>query len=184
VYRLVAGTLGTLGLVLLAVVALAWQWAAEHPAWALAIGSALVGASVYGMRLQRAQREALQNDAHVPSMSPLEYEQFVARELERAGWKVKHCGAAGDQGCDVLGYRDGFRLVVQVKLYRKPVNNAAIQEVVAARRHYRAHLMAVVAPAGFTPSAVALARSNGVHLLHHAELPALAARAKVIASPP
>jgi restriction system protein len=179
VFRLVTQALGTLGLVLLAVLALLWQWAAEHPGWALAIGCGLVWLSVYGVRLQRAQRLAMQNDAHVPSMSPLEYERFVARELERAGWRVKHCGAAGDQGCDVLGYRDGFRLVVQVKLYRKPVSNSAIQEVVAARRHYRAHLMAVVAPAGFTPSALALARSNGVHLLHHSELPQLQRLARI-----
>jgi restriction system protein len=179
VFRLVTQALGTIGLVLLAVLALVWQWAAEHPGWALVIGSALIWLSVYGARLQRAQREALQNDAHVPSMSPLEYEQFVARELERAGWKVKHCGAAGDQGCDVLAYRDGFRLVVQCKLYRGRVGNAAVQEIVGARRHYRAHLMAVVAPAGFTPSALALARSNGVHLLHHAQIAGLAKAARV-----
>jgi restriction system protein len=179
VFRLVTQALGTIGLVLLAVLALVWQWAAEHPGWALVIGSALIWLSVYGARLQRAQRLALQNDAHVPSMSPLEYEQFVARELERAGWKVKHIGTQGDQGCDVLAYRAGFRLVVQCKLYRARVGNAAVQEIVGARRHYRAHLMAVVAPAGFTPSAQALARSNGVHLLHHAQIAGLAKAARV-----
>jgi hypothetical protein len=39
--------------------------------------------------------------------------------------------------------------------------------------------MAVVAPAGFTPSALALARSNGVHLLHHAQIAGLAKAARV-----
>jgi restriction system protein len=179
VYRLVASTLGTLGLLLLALIGMVWQFVDEHPGWALVIGAALVAVSVYGMRLQRAQRLAMQNDAHVPSMSPLEYEQFVARELERAGWKVKHIGTQGDQGCDVLAYRAGFRLVVQCKLYRGRVGNAAVQEITAARRHYRAHLMAVVAPAGFTPSALALARSNGVHLLHHSELPQLQRLARI-----
>jgi HJR/Mrr/RecB family endonuclease len=179
VFRLVTQAISALGLVLLAVVALVWQWAAEHPALAIALGCGLVGVSVYGMRLQRAQRLAIQNDAHVPSMSPLEYEQYVARLLKEAGWQVKHCGAAGDQGCDVLAYRDGFRLVVQCKLYRGRVGNAAVQEIVGARRHYRAHLMAVVAPAGFTPSALALARSNGVHLLHHAQIAGLAKAARV-----
>jgi HJR/Mrr/RecB family endonuclease len=179
VFRLVTQALGALGLLLLAALALLWQWAAEHPLWALALGAGLVWLSAYGMRLQRAQREALQNDAHVPSMSPLEYERFVARELERAGWKVKHCGAAGDQGCDVLGYRDGFRLVVQVKLYRKPVGVSAVQEVVGSRRAYKAQLSAVVAPSGYTSAAQRLARVNDCLLLHHSQIADVARLAKI-----
>ena len=118
-------------------------------------------------------------DEHVPSMSPREYEQFVARLLERAGWKVTHSGRVGDQGCDVVAELRGFRAVVQCKLLRKPCGNAAVQQVAASRAHYGAQVMAVVCPAGFTASAMILAASNGVHLMHHSSLPNLAQAARI-----
>jgi HJR/Mrr/RecB family endonuclease len=116
----------------------------------------------------------------VPSMSPIEYERFVGRLLQRAGWTVKQCGRAGDQGCDVVAELRGLRAVVQCKLYRgKRCGNAAVQQIVAARRHYGAHLMVVVCPAGFTPAAQALAASNGVHLMDHAGLVGLERAARI-----
>jgi HJR/Mrr/RecB family endonuclease len=170
VFRLVTQALGTIGLVLLAVIALVWQWAAEHPLWALVIGAGLVWLSAYGMRLQRAQRLAIQNDAHVPSMSPLEYEQFVARELERAGWRVKHIGTQGDQGCDVLARMRGVVVAVQAKKWNQRVGNSAVQEVVAAKAMYSAHACIVVAPFGYTTSARKLAEKNRCLLLRHSDL--------------
>lgn len=132
---------------------------------------------------QRAAAAAVgerMRDEHVPDMSPREYEQFAARLLEQAGWRVLHCGQAGDQGCDVLAELRGFKAVVQCKLYRtQRCGNAAVQQVVGARRHYGAQVMAVVAPSGFTRSAVALAATNGVHLMHHTALPGLASAARI-----
>jgi HJR/Mrr/RecB family endonuclease len=54
-----------------------------------------------------------------------------------------------------------------------------VQEAVGARLHYHAQIMVVVAPNGFTRSAVELARSNGVHLLHHSEIATLEARSRI-----
>ena len=178
-FRLIGQAFAWLLLLAVAAVALLWQWAVEHPAGAVAAFSAVVWYCVWAWRLERAKRLERLADAHVPDMSPFEYEQFAARLLERAGWSVRHCGGVGDQGADLLAELRGFRLVVQCKLYRKAVGNAAVQEVVGARRHYGAQLMAVVAPAGFTPSAQALAASNGVHLLHHSALATLEAAARV-----
>jgi HJR/Mrr/RecB family endonuclease len=182
-YGLVTRALGTLFMVLLAAVALLWQWASENP-WlaAFAIPSVLVAAYALGrMELDRRQAitDARLRDEHVPSMSPREYEQFTARQLERAGWKVLHVGKTGDQGCDVLAELRGFKAVLQCKLYRKRAGNDAVQQAVAARRHYSAQIVAVVAPAGFTRSAVELAESNGVHLLHHTALAGLERAARI-----
>ena len=102
----------------------------------------------------------------------------AARQLERAGWKVLHCGKNGDQGCDVLAELRGFRAVVQCKLYRKRCGDEAVQQVAGARRHYNAHVMAVVCPADFTAAAQQLAASNGVHLLHHSALATLEGAAR------
>jgi len=172
-----------LAMVVLAIVALVWQWADQHPLLALFV----IPSTLYGLyrlgKHEQAKRQAILDarlrDEHVPSMSPLEYEQFVARQLERAGWTVKHCGRQGDQGADVVADLRGFRAVVQVKLYRKRCGNDAVQQISAARRHYDAQIMVVVCPAGFTPSAVALASSNGVHLMDHSALASLATAARI-----
>jgi HJR/Mrr/RecB family endonuclease len=164
----------------LAVIALLWQWAAVHPLMALfAIPSMLAVLYLIGLQVQAqemAELDAKTRDAHVPSMSPTEYERFVARLLKRAGWSVQHIGRTGDQGCDVLAEIRGFRAVVQVTKAR--AGNAKVQQVVGARQHYGAQIMVVVA-LGFTPSARQLAASNGVHLMFHGELSSLQQRARI-----
>jgi HJR/Mrr/RecB family endonuclease len=160
-----------------------WHVATTYPVQFWLFGPLLLAGAVHlELRDRRLKREALDLrllDEHVPSMSPIEYEQFTARQLERAGWKVLHCGRPGDQGCDVLAELRGFKAVVQCKLYRAKVGNDAVQQVVATRRHYGAQIMVVVAPCGFTTSAQALAASNGVHLLHHSALSALERAARI-----
>ena len=183
VFSLVSRALGMVAMVALAAVALLWQWSAESPRLALIVIPAVIGGLWWLGKREREKQQAVLDahlrDEHVPDMSPREYELFTARQLERAGWKVTHCGRAGDQGCDVVAELRGFRAVVQVKLYRTKVSNSAVQEVVATRRHHDAQIMAVVAPAGFTRSAEQLAASNGVHLLHHSALVGLERAARI-----
>ena len=105
-----------------------------------------------------------------PLMQPGDYERHCAMLLRMSGWDTRVTGASGDQGTDVLARRGSRTLVVQCKLYRRPVGNGAVQEVAAARLHQRADLAAVVSNAPFTAAARQLARSTGVHLLHHEQL--------------
>ncbi len=178
-FRMAGQALGWLFLIAFAGVALLWQWAAENPLLA-AVAAVLIAAYVaYAVHLDRVKRAERLVDAHVPDMSPVEYEQFVARLLKLAGWSVEHVGRQGDQGADVIGELRGFKAVFQVKLYRKRAGNDSVQQAVAARRHYGAQIVVVVAPNGFTPSAQALAASNGVHLLHHSALTTLEGAARI-----
>jgi restriction system protein len=105
-----------------------------------------------------------------PRMNPIDYERHCAMLLRSSGWTAQVTVASGDQGADVLARRGGKLLVVQCKLYRNAVGNAAVQQVSAARLHQRAQFAAVVSNARFTAAARQLARTNGVHLLHHEEL--------------
>ena len=107
------------------------------------------------------------------TLDPFEYERYCARQLERAGWTARVTKAAGDQGADVVAEKDGRRLVVQCKLYSKPVGNKAVQEAFAAKGFEQADGAAVVTNAGYTPAARRLAASNRVLLLHHDDLPTL-----------
>ena len=108
------------------------------------------------------------------SLTPLEYEQHCAAILSRFGWSVRTTPATGDHGADVIAEKNGRRLVVQCKLYAKPVGNKAVQEAYSARPLYNGDHACVVAPAGFTAQAERAAHSLSVRLLHHDDLGALA----------
>jgi len=182
-YSLMSRALGVLVVVALVILVMLGQWAVDNPVRAAVIIPG-VGYGIYLMsRVYKMEREAVQDarlrEEHVPSMSPIEYELFAARQLERAGWTVLHCGAPGDQGCDVLAELRGFRAVVQVKKYSSRAGNEAVQQAAGARGFYKAQVMVVVAPNGFTRAAQALAASCGVHLLHHNALHTLERAARI-----
>lgn len=103
-------------------------------------------------------------------MEPLDYERYCAQILQRAGWQTYVTPTGSDQGADIIATRRQVRLVVQCKLYSRPVGNKAVQEVFTACKYQRAQLAAVVSNAGYTRHARQLAASTGVYLLHHRQL--------------
>lgn len=108
---------------------------------------------------------------------PYEYERAVAESLAALGWLTNTTSGSGDQGADVVAEKVGVRLVIQTKLYSKPVGNKAVQEIHAAKGFYGAHFAAVVTNSTYTKSARKLADNLGVILLHHDELSVLDALA-------
>jgi restriction system protein len=105
-----------------------------------------------------------------PKMDPYDYEIFCANEFKRSGWDAQETKASSDQGVDVVANRDGLKLVAQCKKFAKPVGNSAVQEIVAGMKYYDAALGVVIAPNGYTPSAVKLASANDIQLIHHTEI--------------
>lgn len=103
-------------------------------------------------------------------MSPLEFENWCTKIISSNGWVATTTKATGDQGADVVAEKGRTRLVLQCKLYSSPVGNKAVQEAFAAQKHYMANASAVVTNATFTPSAVSLAATTGVQLLHYTDL--------------
>lgn len=171
--RLLAGGVRIIAIALAFLVMLA----VTHPWYALGAAGAIaffVAAYFHGRTLER--KRGLATDVRL--LSPIEYEQFCAETLRAAGWSVKTTSLQ-DQGVDVIAELRGVRAVIQCKKYRSRVGNAAVQQVVAGKRHYRAVVAAVVAPAGYTRAAEALARSNGVMLLHHEDLAKLERLARI-----
>jgi hypothetical protein len=104
------------------------------------------------------------------AMAPADYEHFCADQIRQGGWSAKVTKASGDQGVDVVAEKAGVRVVLQCKLYGQAVGNKAVQEVFAAKIYERAHHAAVITNARYTASAKKLAATNGVFLLHHADL--------------
>jgi HJR/Mrr/RecB family endonuclease len=171
-FRLVSGAFGIVAVALLWVATLAaeYPWQSALVAW---IGFVLARQFV----VERQQRIILSLD--IASMSPVDYEMHCAEVLRAAGWSVRRIGAGGDQGVDVLAVLRGTRAAIQCKKYTRAAGNAAVQQVVAGKRHHGAQIAVVVCPVGYTRSAKKLADSNGVLLLSHADLSQLAALARV-----
>ena len=169
--RLIAGAFQILGMALMLLVVLA----AEYPYLAACVAAVLVVLYFHGCDLQRSRVSSLD----FRTMSPVEYEQHCAAMLRAAGWSVRTIGAVGDQGVDVLADLRGTRAAIQCKKYRQRAGNAAVQQVVAGKRHYGAQIAVVVAPVGFTRSAHELAASNAVILLSHDDLSKLETIARV-----
>ena len=134
----------------------------------LLIGSVVAFASVAWYVRNRpttpaAKELALRFEA-VRSMTGAQFENFTADLFRAMGHQAVVLGGAGDQGVDVIVNRRGERVAVQCKNHRKPVGNRPVQEVYAGARHHRCVEACVVAPAGYTRGAIALASSTGVSL--------------------
>jgi len=119
----------------------------------------------------KSRANAIETDlSFAKNMMPQDFERWCTKAISSNGWSASITKATGDQGADVIAEKDGTRLVFQCKLYNTPVGNKAVQEAFAAQHHYRAKASAVVTNAAFTPSAIALAATTGVLLLHYSDL--------------
>ncbi|MDI2090468.1 restriction endonuclease [Commensalibacter oyaizuii] len=116
---------------------------------------------------QKVKSKNKQRHIYSPKMKPLDYEAYCADLLCQIGWDAQVTTASGDQGADVIAMKNDVILILQCKLYSKPVGNKAVQEVNAAKSFYHAHYTAVVSNAPYTTSARQLASSTHVALLHH-----------------
>ena len=105
-----------------------------------------------------------------PEMTPAEFEVFCAEQLRNCGWEVQVTPLCKDQGVDVIAVKNGIRVVLQCKLYSKPVGNKAVQEIAAGKIHQQAVYGAVVTNSTFTSSAKQPASTTGIRLLHHTDL--------------
>jgi hypothetical protein len=84
------------------------------------------------------EQEVVENPAFQTfssDMTPNEFETFCAEELKRIGWNARVTMQSRDQGVDVVAEKNGVRVVIQCKLYARPVGNKAVQEAAAARAH-------------------------------------------------
>lgn len=106
----------------------------------------------------------------VDAMNPFNFELLLGMIYETQGFRVIETPKTGDQGADVIIEKAGEITVIQAKLYSDSVGNKSVQEVIAARGHFRCHAAKVVANRNFTRSAQQLAESSDVQLIGREEL--------------
>lgn len=100
----------------------------------------------------------------IDKLSGREFELYLEKLFMGLGWFAKVTPASGDQGADLILMKFGKRTVVQAKHYKKPVDNKAVQQVVAAKAYYGCTTAMVVTNNYFTESAKRLATANKVDL--------------------
>jgi restriction system protein len=139
---------------------------------ALGIGITVVIALMSWTRRGRTRLARYRDMEGVDDMTGEEFEDWLAVLFRRAGWRVRHTGASGDFGADLIISRDGEEWVVQAKRQARPVGVAAVQQAAAARPHYDADGAMVVTNATFTAQARSLAASADVVLWDHDDIAA------------
>ncbi len=95
-----------------------------------------------------------------------EFEEYVANLYKKLGYKIEEVTKkSGDQGADVIAWKNKEKYVIQAKFYNSPVGNKAVQEVVASLGMYKANKGIVVTNNTFTISAIELAKANNIELI-------------------
>lgn len=94
------------------------------------------------------------------------FETYIAKLYCKLGYTIEEVTKkSGDQGADVIAYKDNIKYVIQAKFYSNPVGNKAVQEVVASIGMYNANKGIVVTNSTFTLSAIELANANNIELV-------------------
>lgn len=99
------------------------------------------------------------------NMEGHEFEHFCAELLEKNGFAdVSVTKGSGDQGVDIIAYRDDVKYGIQCKCYTQDIGNKAVQEVFAGKTFYQCHVGVVLTNRYFRESAKELAKRSGVIL--------------------
>lgn len=126
-------------------------------------------------------KEQLPNEKTIDfdSMTGLEFEGFCAEILEKNGYdNVSVTRGSGDQGVDIIAYRDGVKYGFQCKCYTADIGNKAVQEIYAGKTYYQCHVGIVLTNRQFTSAAIDLAKKNGIVLWDRSKLLELIEKAK------
>ena len=121
-------------------------------------------------RTKKINRIVVANLKWSASIAPLMFEKNCAEFLKLIGWSAELTKASGDQGADIIAWKEGVKVVCQCKKYSKAVGNKAVQEAFAAKQYYKANAGAVITNAKFTRSAMDLATATDIKLFHFQEL--------------
>lgn len=75
----------------------------------------------------------------IDQMDGIQFEYYLSSLFKRLGYKVKLTRANGDFGADLVLVKENEKIIVQAKRYKNKVGIKAIQEIAAAKLHYKAN---------------------------------------------
>ena len=133
-------------------------------------GLTLILLALFAISLLKARKLSASGILQVDQMTGSQFEDFLRLRYQARGYRVRQTPYRNDFGADLILERGGQRIVVQAKRYKHNVGIRAVQEVFAARQHYKADAAWVVTNSQFTKAATELAKSNGVRLVDRVQL--------------
>jgi len=99
------------------------------------------------------------------NMDGYAFERFCADILAANGFEsVRVTQGSGDQGIDIIAFKDGIKYGIQCKCYSSDIGNKAVQEAFAGKTFYDCHVGIVLTNQHFTLHAIELAKKNGIVL--------------------
>lgn len=133
----------------------------EH--WAPTIRQAIT----FAIGVKRSNNKVGININSIDLLTGIQFEKFLGDFFKKRGYRVTITKASGDQGVDLLLYKDQRRIAVQCKRYKQSnrVGNTAIQEVVTGKIFYDCTEAWVITTSTYTPHAIQLANKVGVKLI-------------------
>jgi HJR/Mrr/RecB family endonuclease len=116
------------------------------------------------LSLEENRRIDLYNNKY-DYMDGHDFERYCASVLEKNGFSdVSVTPGSGDQGIDVIAYKDGVKYGIQCKCYSSDIGNKAVQEAFSGAKFYECHVPVVLTNRYFTKSAKELAEKANVLL--------------------
>jgi len=103
--------------------------------------------------VERRRRRRLADTRDILSLTPTDFEAYVAYLLEETGYRVEQTGGSGDHGIDLLASRDGETYVVQCKRYERTIGPGTVREMIGAMTNAGLHQGFLVTTSGFTTGA-------------------------------
>ena len=101
----------------------------------------------------------------------IQYEEYCMDLLASKGYRgIRATKASGDQGIDIVAFRDNVKFGFQCKYYSSPVGNHAVQEAFAGAKFYGCNVAVVITNTVFTDAAKKLANNTGVVLWENIEM--------------
>ncbi|MBO9717595.1 MAG: restriction endonuclease [Pseudoxanthomonas sp.] len=145
-------------------------------AW-LFLGMCLVAATVsfFNARHRRRLLDTRTGLESIAAVGWRDFERLVGEAFRRQGYAVEETGLGGaDGGIDLVLRRDGRRILVQCKQWRRtdvPVN--VVREMYGLLAHHKADAVKIAALGGFTRDAARFAAGKPIELIHGSVLLAM-----------
>ena len=103
---------------------------------------------------------------NINDMSGIEFEEYCCDVLKYRGFKrIERTPDSGDNGVDIVAYKDDYRYAFQCKRYSGKVGNKAVQEVYSGKVYYKCAFAAVISNSTYTKAAIELAEKLDVELI-------------------
>lgn len=99
------------------------------------------------------------------SLDGIQFEREIAKLFAQLEYSTQLTPTSGDEGIDILMWKDGKKIVVQCKAHRDPVGPSVIRELYGSMFHAEAQEAKLVACGGFTQGVYTFAKGKPIELL-------------------